>query len=322
MAAIAELAQGCPTCSGSVRRFTFSTGETITLCPGCGRQRGHDVLQKGFVPVYRSEYWQSVLLRERLGVLSSAEIGTLRIGHTAVVVYRRDEETGQQHTYGSSVGMGFLAPTKRTPSKQPCRHLALASQEWKALRALGCPDCHAGYPFFPNQVFSTRAAAIIRSNGQLWKDRRHTRVRLDQDSYGKDDFRSFTPLNSGFVDLWFPRRAPRRVLTLDGDTAPEIDQRRREAAFRYELQNPPYRAPHRKVLEMRDAGLPIDRIARRLKVSASTIDNRLWDIPETVPCPDRLVLRVKAGGGYSRPERPAEQERHASLRDSLDHWEE
>jgi hypothetical protein len=73
-------------------------------------------------------------------------------------------------------------------------------------------------------------------------------------------------------------------------------------AYRLDLQNPPYRAPHKKVRELRDAGVAIDTIARKLKVSPSTIDNRLYTIPDTVPQADLLALRVKAGGGYSKPQ--------------------
>lgn len=61
----------CPTCgSPSFKTFTFSTGDTITLCPECGEESGHDVLRKSFKFKLASDVsplWQGMLVRQGLG---------------------------------------------------------------------------------------------------------------------------------------------------------------------------------------------------------------------------------------------------------------
>jgi hypothetical protein len=311
----------CPQCSGRLIAGE-ALGHALILCEACGYQEGYAALRGRGVFRYQDRYWQTVLAEEGLSVISSQQIKTVVFAsppwkHRVAVVYKRDEETGILHRHGSTVGLGYKRTTMRTPKKAPCMHLLLRdsrwrfpwSGEWTGLQWRLCPDCDKLQT--ARDVFSVHAVDIIRSHRQLWKDRRHTPMRVNPYACADDDSADFKALDAGFTNVKFTRQRlvmgvfglrllPRRPIAVSKSPAPEIDQRRREAAFRYELRNPPYRAPHRKVLELRDAGLEIDQIARKLKVSPSTIDNRLREVPETVSCPDLRALHIKAGGWIHR----------------------
>jgi hypothetical protein len=77
----------------------------------------------------------------------------------------------------------------------------------------------------------------------------------------------------------------RDELKLEGGIQPEIDQRRKEAAYRWDLANPPREAPHAAVKRRVELGWSVPSIAKFFKVSESTIYNRLRDIPEPPPEP-------------------------------------
>ena len=253
---------------------------------------------KAVADVNPRRHWAEVLFDNDLPVLSSRQIRVLRLKGrsrrgTPVVCYSQNPDTLQRYRHGSEIGFGLIA--KHTPL---CLHRQLWNEEWESFKR--CPDCQqflsgGEVVYWPmaERVFKHTSA---RRN-PLWKDTRRTKVptynqSADDEVEDKEEYPAFR--------FWGENRAePRRPVQLDGGIAPEIDQRRREAAFRYELQNPPYRAPHKKVVELRDAGFDINRIARKLKVSPSTIDNRLREVPETSPPKDLLKLRVKAAGGYS-----------------------
>jgi hypothetical protein len=67
----------CNKCSANIRSFAFSTGETITLCPSCGHETGHDILRKfSMAPVTEdvNNLWGDMLQRQSL----SMESGTSR----------------------------------------------------------------------------------------------------------------------------------------------------------------------------------------------------------------------------------------------------
>ncbi len=212
--------------------------------------------------------------------------------------YTQDPDTLRVYRHGSEVGHGLIA--KHEPK---CIHSPLLDGEWEPLTSKTCPDC--GQVLFSEEVVFRPVAARVFNDpdtewgikkgirSALWKDARKAKIHHEQDD---DGFTHYTA--RGFETLRFPSQE-RDLIDVEA-AAPEIDHRRREAAFRYELQNPPYRAPHKKVIELRDAGFDINRIARKLKVSPSTIDNRLREVPETLPQVDLLALRVKASGGYSR----------------------
>lgn len=258
-------------------------------------------------------HWNQVLSDHGQRVLSSREIRVLRLpGRSSrgspVVCYVKDSETGHFYRHGSVVGHNLIAV--HTPK---CLHRPLWDLEWEPLVFKKCPDCgllfggcidvspSAAFEHVFNDPDAEWGMKKGRRSGS-WKDARHAKVYHKHEDALPGSISEYTSyVGSGFEAPRFPEHwTPAQV---DGGIAPEIDQRRREAAYRYELQNAPYRAPHKKVVELRDAGLDIDRIARKLKVSPSTIDNRLREVPETAPSVDMRALRAKAGGGYSRPQR-------------------
>lgn len=246
-------------------------------------------------------HWNSVLNAHGLRTVSSREIRvrrlpsrTLKYGNP-VVCYTQDPDTLRVYRHGSEVGRGLIA--KHEPQ---CIHSPLLDSEWEFFKP--CPDC-GQFLSAAEVVFRPVAARVFNDPDQewgikkgirsaLWKDARKAKIHHEHDDDGITRYTA-----RGFEALRFPSQE-RDSIEVEA-AAPEIDQRRREAAFRYELQNPPYRAPHKKVVELRDAGFDINRIARKLKVSPSTIDNRLREVPETSPPKDLLKLRVKAAGGYS-----------------------
>ena len=256
------------------------------------------------------ENWNAVLALHRLPVLSSREIGTVPVNDhpfrlTKVVVYRRDPVTFQQYRHGEIAGWGYRRPSKRKPRKEPCFHPQLISEELdRPLVFTRCPDC--GEFLSGWQVVSLRAVGIIRANEGLWKDKKRTPIRWSwqEREGGELEFLTYTGV---WTDVRFPSHY-RRLLRFDRSegwtarVAPEIDQRRLNAAWPYVLSSPDfyeYRAPYAKVRELRDAGFSIAQMARKLKVSERTINNRLADVPETTPPVDRLALRVAASGGHN-----------------------
>ncbi|MGE5052992.1 MAG: hypothetical protein ACM3WP_02415, partial [Acidobacteriota bacterium] len=212
-----------------------------------------------------------------------------------IASYRRDPETMRLYRHGAVVGLGYIAA-----HKPRCIHKSLLGEEWGGLVFNLCPDC--GQHLANSQVVSLRAVAIIRRKKELWKDKRRTPIRWtwqERDGFGELEVQNYA---GEWTNVRFPRHTARKPIQLDGGIAPEIEQRRLEAAWAYVLSSPDfreYRAPYTKVQELRDAGFSIAQMARRLKVSERTVNYRLMDIPETREVPDLLAARLKANRGYA-----------------------
>lgn len=257
--------------------------------------------------------WNAILSLARLPVLSSREIAMVRVNDppfllTRVACYRRDPETLRLYRHGETIGWGYQARSKRTPKKPRCFHPQLLSEEWGGLVFRYCKDC-GQWLNNGSEVVSLRAAKIIRGNRQLWKDRKRTPVyhKSAYDGNGLTEGKGTEYTLNRFEFVRFPSRLE-RLFYFDRSegwverVAPEIERRTLDAAWRYVLSSPDfreYRAPYAKVREMRDAGFSIPQMARKLKVSERTINNRLADVPRTVAPPDLLALRVNASGGYT-----------------------
>lgn len=238
----------------------------------------------------QKRYWNRLLAELGEPALSTREIRTVRIHRDGPFKNSHAVVYAHGYRHGSIVDSGYRV--KHAPR---CYHLPLVDTDIKSLTAHYCEEC--SQLLFDRQVAYRPVARLIRA--KCWRDKRHTKVpwKWQERDESRDigEFQEYAIRRREFLRFGCARKR----LPMEGTLQPEIDQRRREAAYRWELQNPPYRAPHTKVVALRDAGVPIDKIARKLKVSPSTIDNRLREVPETVPAADRLALQVAAGGGYS-----------------------